>query len=117
MTELPTARPASPAEDEMSLLAQVTVLLRWRRRIIAFGMVGACLGLVAGLLSRRVYRSSATFLPQGSDVNAGAAGLALVASQFGIKMPMPGNTWGPPVYVALLHSRALLAPIATDTLV
>jgi uncharacterized protein involved in exopolysaccharide biosynthesis len=117
MTESPTDPIARSADDQMSLLAQATVLLKWRRTIIAFAVTGALLGLAFGLLKTRVYRSSATFLPQGSDLNSGAAGLALAASQFGIKVPMTGNTWGPPVYVALLRSRALLAPIAIDTLV
>jgi hypothetical protein len=57
-----------------------------------------------------------TFLPQVSE--ASSSGLAVVASQFGIRMPTAtGGGWGPPIYVELLRSRALLEPIALDSIV
>lgn len=101
--------------NEISLFALGSVILRWRRRIIALGLFGAMVALAAGLLSPRVYMSAATFIPQGSEV--GASGLALAASQFGIRLPTTGGGWGPPIYVELLHSRVLLEPIALDTIV
>lgn len=117
MSDSAADRTSRPADNEMFLLALVTVLLKWRRSIIAFGLVGASLGLAAGLLKTRVYSSGATFLPQGADANSGSAGLALAASQLGIQLPSAGTLWGPPVYVALLRSPALLAEVAADTLV
>lgn len=117
MTE-PSVDPKSvePDNDEISLFAVGSVLLRWRQTIIALGVCGLLLGLAFGLLRDRVYASGATFIPQGSE--GGASGLALAASQLGIQMPASsGATWGPPLYVELLGSQALLEPIALDTVV
>lgn len=108
--------PAYADHDEISLLALGSVLLSWRRTIIAFGFLGAIVGLAKGLTSTRVYVSTATFIPQGSD--AGASGLAMAASQFGIRIPTTsGGAWQPPVYVELLRSQTLLGRIAQDTVV
>jgi uncharacterized protein involved in exopolysaccharide biosynthesis len=103
------------AEGEVSLLALANVLLRWRRTVIGLSLGGAVLGLAIGLSSARRYVSSATFLPQTTD--AGPSGLALAASQFGLKVQGSSGAWGPPIYVELLHSRALLAPLALDTVI
>lgn len=102
--------------DEISLLALGNILLRKRRVIAVLVLVGVLLGLAAALLSRPKYRSSATFIPQESEGTASA--LAMAASQFGIRVPTSGSSgWSPAVYVELLHSRALLEPIALDTVI
>jgi uncharacterized protein involved in exopolysaccharide biosynthesis len=115
MTDASDGSAPTSRDDEVSFLALGSVLLRWRRTIIALGLFGAVLGLASGLLSRRVYVSTATFIPQGSD--GGASGLVLAASQLGIRVPSSSGAWGPPVYVELLTSQALLEPIALDTVV
>jgi uncharacterized protein involved in exopolysaccharide biosynthesis len=97
------------------LLVLANVLLRWRRRILALAFLGAAFGLASALLKPRVYRATATFLPGGSQADGGS-GLAAAASQFGIHVPADGGSWGPPVYVKILGSSALLEPIALDTL-
>jgi uncharacterized protein involved in exopolysaccharide biosynthesis len=107
--------PGSRDVGEISLLSLGSVLLRWRRTVIALGLLGALAGLGRGLLSTRVYVSSATFLPQGAE--GSASGLALAASQLGIRVPTSGGGWGPPVYVELLRSRALLGRIVLDSVV
>ena len=101
--------------DDVSLLALGSVLLLWRRTIIVLGLFGALGGLAAGLTSKRVYSSGATFIPQVSEVGA-TSELALAASQFGIRVPTSGGTWGPSIYVELLNSPVLLEPIAQDTI-
>jgi uncharacterized protein involved in exopolysaccharide biosynthesis len=101
--------------DERSMLALASFLLRWRRTIIAFALGGLLIGLATALLARRVYMSSATFIPEASEGRV--SGLALAASQFGISIPGSGNGWGPPIYVELLRSRALLEAIASDSVV
>jgi uncharacterized protein involved in exopolysaccharide biosynthesis len=102
-------------DDEISLFGLASVLFRWRWTIVALGLGGAALGIAVGLTSTRMYVSSATFIPQGSEgVNSG---LALAASQFGIRVPSTGAAWGPPVYLELLSSPALLEPVALDTVV
>jgi len=78
--------------------------------------IGGVVGLLSGLLQSRTYRSTATFIPQSNDLGAAGAGLALAASQFGVKLPQLGSEWGPQVYVALLRSHAMLAELAQDTL-
>ncbi|PYP18466.1 MAG: hypothetical protein DMD54_05125 [Gemmatimonadetes bacterium] len=110
----PDPMPVLKEDSEISVLALVSVLLRWRRTIVVLVLASGAAGLATGLLTTRVYRSSATFLPQVSE--GSASGLALVASQFGIRVPSGGG-WGPAVYVELLRSRALLDPIAQDTVV
>lgn len=107
--------PAHQAGDEMSLWGLGSALLRWRRTIVTLGLIGSAIGVATGLLATRVYTSSAKFLPQVSE--ASSSGLALVASQFGVRVPTGGGGWGPPVYVEILGSRALLEPIAMDTFV
>ncbi len=106
---------ATPEDDRVSLVSLANIVLRWRRTIVALGLIGAVWGGVMGLTSTRMYQSSATFIPQGSEGSA-SGGLAL-AAQLGIRVPAAGGSWAPPVYVALLQSRALLQPVAHDTVI
>ncbi len=118
MTAPSSDRKPVHGDDQVSLEAWGSVVLRWRRTILALGLSGAALGLAIGLLSRRVYVSGASFIPESSETGmsgAGISGLALAASQFGIRVPTGGSAWGPPVYVELLRSQALLEPLALDT--
>jgi capsule polysaccharide export protein KpsE/RkpR len=112
MTEAPRV-PLYRDDDEISLWALASVLLRRRRLIIALALFGAALGLTLGLTSTRLYTSTAVFIPQGSD--ASPSGLAAAANQLGIRVATSGVAWGPPLYVELLRSRSLLEPIALDT--
>lgn len=109
----PAAAPATAPADEarISVFAFAIVLLRWWKVIVGLGIAGAILGLTLGLTSARVYKSEATFIPQGAETGT-AAGLA---AQFGLRTPTSASVWGPPVYVELLQSHALLEPIAKDT--
>ena len=102
--------------EEPSVLALANVVVRRRRLITTLGLLGAALGLTLGLTSTRVYQSNATFIAQGPDANA-SSGLAFAASQFGVRIPTTSGAWGPPIYVELLQSRALLEPIALDTFI
>jgi uncharacterized protein involved in exopolysaccharide biosynthesis len=112
MTE-PSVRPSSPSDD-ISLLSVGTILLRRRRMIVSLGMAAAILAVIIGLSSTRLYVSSVTIVPQSSE-GGSPSGLALAASQLGIRVPGSGGTWGPPVYVELLRSWDLLEPLARDT--
>jgi uncharacterized protein involved in exopolysaccharide biosynthesis len=113
MTELSLDRKPIDDSEEISLLALGTVLLRSRRTVVVLGVLGAVAGLAAGLLRTRVYTSTAMFLPQVSET--GTSGFAAAAGQLGIRVPNGGGSWGPAVYVELLHSRGLLEPIALDS--
>ena len=99
-------------DDEISLLALASVLLRWRKVIAMLAITGGILGVAKGLTATRVYQSTAIFLPQESS----ESGLAAAAGQFGIRVPATG-AWGPLLYVQMLRSRVLLEPLANDTLV
>src|SRR2546425_752421 len=115
MTERSNApQPVPQAEEEFSFLAVGTVLLRHRRLIVALAILGAAVGMATGLLATRMYMANAVFIPQGSQ--EGASGLALVASQFGIRLPTSSSAWGPAVYVELLRSRTLLESLALDSI-
>lgn len=103
-----------PADEvEISLLGLASILLRWRRTIVALGLIGGVVGLARGLSSRRVYTSDAVFMPQGAE--ASPSGLALAASQLGVRVPQ--SSWGASMYIELLKSYALLAPVSLDTVV
>jgi uncharacterized protein involved in exopolysaccharide biosynthesis len=105
--------PAYSQDDESALLESANTLLRWRRSIVILGVLGAAAGLAWGLTSPRLYKSTATFIPQGSEASGGA--VALAASQFGIRLPAGTDVWGRPLYVWLLRSPGLLEPLARDT--
>jgi uncharacterized protein involved in exopolysaccharide biosynthesis len=79
-----------------------------------FAVFGAVAGLGLAVAGKPVYMSSATFIPQGTE--SGMSGLALAASQFGIRVPSTGTPWTAPVYAELLKSRVLLERIAVDTI-
>jgi uncharacterized protein involved in exopolysaccharide biosynthesis len=115
MTDLSLDRETPYEDQEVSLLAFASVFLRWRRLILALVALGAGIGLLSALLTSRVYTSGAVFFPQISE--GSVSGLAAAASQFGLRLPTTGGAWGPPVYVELLKSRALLEPIARDSVV
>lgn len=105
---------ATGPPDGFTLLGTVNLFLRRRWLISGCAAAGAVIGLLAGLLSTRMYVSEVLFLPQSNDSNL--SGLALAATQIGVRLPTStGAGWGPPVYVELLQSSALLEPIALDT--
>jgi uncharacterized protein involved in exopolysaccharide biosynthesis len=105
-----------PEEDEFSLLALGSALLRGRRTIVRLGLAGGLVGVAIGLLSPKVFRSSATFIPQPGEPTSGSGLAALAASQFGIRVSTGGGgVWSSSMYVEVLKSRALLDPVARDS--
>src|SRR5882672_4840353 len=99
MTESSVGSGSMNRDDEMTIFDIASVLLRWRRTIVITGIVGMGAGVAAGLLTTRVYVSSATFLPQAVDGGAASGGLAAAASQFGLRLPTTsGSGWSPAVY-------------------
>ena len=105
-----------PEEDEFSLLALGSALLLGRRTIVGLGLAGGLLGVAIGLLSPKVFRSSATFIPQPGEPTSGSGLAALAASQFGIRVSTGGGgIWSSSMYVEVLKSRALLDPVARDS--
>jgi uncharacterized protein involved in exopolysaccharide biosynthesis len=111
------ASPSQPAAigEELSLLALGSVILRWRRIIVGMAVAGMLIGAARGMLSPRLFVSSARFLPQGAENQQSE--LAAAASRFGIRVPSTGGSWTPAMYVELLRSPTLLEPILGDTIV
>lgn len=103
------------APDAFSLLAIVNAALRRRRLVQLLGLLGLVVGLLVGLLPPRQYRSTAVFQPQTGDQRVNS--LALMASRFGLEAPAGEGDWSAPVYVELLRMRALLEPLARDTVI
>src|SRR3954463_7881528 len=102
-------------DDKISVFAIATVVVRRRWQVLGLAAIGFALGLASGLSKTRVYASSATFIPEQSQ--GSTSSLAIAASQFGFTIPSAGGGWGPSMYVELLRSRALLDPIALDTVI
>lgn len=102
-------------DEDISLFAVATMLLRSRWRLARWMVAGAVLATVFALLSRPQYRAAASFIPQGYDNNR--SGIASLAGQLGVSVPtQSGNaSLSPDFYIALLGSRALLAPVVRDT--
>lgn len=102
-------------QEDPSFLWFVGVMLRERRRIITLALIGV-LAALALLLSRgRVYSTYFTFVPQENKA-ASAAGLAGLASQFGVSLGALGGDEPPPeLYVDLIMTREVLTPIVLDS--
>lgn len=105
-----TPTPQIQVDGEVSLLALAGVLIRWRWLILALALLGGVIGLVRGQTSPQLWTATAVFIPQGSEGDSPSDGLSLAASRFGINSPS-GGSWGSPMYVELLRSRALLEPL------
>lgn len=88
-------------------LAEYGYLFRkhWRR----IGMVAAgctLLALLVAFLLPRKYSAIASFVPQRSEL--ARSGLASIAAQFGVNLPMGDAGESPAFYAQLLQSRTLL---------
>lgn len=113
MTTIASDIPAPhTSDDNFSLLRLGNVLLRSRRTILAFAVVGGILGILRGFMKERTYVSSAVFVTESSKETSG---LEQAVSQLGLSAPSAG-AWGPLAYIELLRSRALLDNIANDTI-
>ena len=103
-------------DDEISLFAVATVLIRNRWRIARWTMLGGMVAFFAVFQKPRLYSASMAFAPQGAD--AGRSSLASLAGQFGLSAPAGGDyTQQPEFYVNLIPSREILLPIVRDTFV
>ena len=107
--------PRHEDDGELSLFAMGTTLLRGRWRIARWTIAGLLIALAAVITQPALYRATASFAPQGAD--PGRAGLASLASQFGVAIPASGQSMSPEYYARLLKSRSLLRTIVSDTFV
>ena len=93
----------------------LVALLRGRRLLIAFVLIGMVTGVVLALLKGTSYTATFSFIPQSTDATA-RSGLASLAGQFGISVGGLGGTPQPPqLYADLLKTRGVLTPIVRDS--
>jgi uncharacterized protein involved in exopolysaccharide biosynthesis len=100
-------------DEEVSLFAVGTVLLRNRWRILRWTLGVGAFAIVLAVLKPVQYPASASFLPQNTDANR--SGLASLAGQFGLTFPISNQALSPDFYALLVKARPLLLPIVNDT--
>lgn len=99
----------------MSVGDIVRVVRTGWRRIAAFALVGALIGVAFWAATPRRYLSAASLVPQA---RRGQAGLSGIAAQFGISLPQGGDGGlSPAVYASLLRSRELLGALVDQPIV
>jgi uncharacterized protein involved in exopolysaccharide biosynthesis len=102
-----------PAEDEISVLHLLSVLLKHRYTVLGLSFGTAFLVAVLTILGPRSYTASGTFIPQGVERPGQAQRLA---GQLGIDLGGGvAATESPQFYTELLRSREILSPILIDT--
>lgn len=99
--------------DEVSLFTLGTLLLRNRWRIARWMVIGAVLAAISVASKPKVYKASASFVPQGSDASRNV--LSGLAGQFGMTIPGAASTNSSDFYSKLLRSPALLREVVRDT--
>jgi uncharacterized protein involved in exopolysaccharide biosynthesis len=105
--------PLAPGTDEFSLYSLGTTLLRNRWRIVRWSLALGVLAALTVINKPRLYRGSASFIPQGADQTR--SNLASIAGQFGVSIPTTGQSLTPDFYVTLVKAPVLLRTIALDT--
>jgi uncharacterized protein involved in exopolysaccharide biosynthesis len=98
-----------PAEhiDRISVLELVNVLLRRRRLTLAFPVVAALVAAVISLVVKPQYTATASFVPEAESEELSLPGLAGLAAQFGVAIPLGAGASSPQFYADVLESRTL----------
>jgi len=105
----------SMTDDELSLLALATLLLRRRAMVVRWMVAGVMIAASTVIWQVPVFKASASFMPQGND--AGRSSLTGIAGQFGVQLPTANPLSAPELYTRVLNSEVLLQSIAGDTFV
>ena len=100
-----------PSDDELSLLEVASFVVRRRRLIFVWTLLGALLGVGVAFRSPPEYTTTASFLANEGD-QGGLAGVAGLAQQFGFAIPRSsGAARSPEFYRDLLQSREILSGV------
>ena len=99
-----------PPDDRLSILRVVSTLLRHRYWILGSAAALALAAALATWIQPRTYTAGASFMEQEGE--GGRSGLAAVAGQFGLDIPLGDPTASPQFYADLLTSRAVLSSLA-----
>lgn len=103
-------------DGEVSALALVNVLLRYRRFILALSLGLAAASLIYGVVRPRMWSAVGAFVPQGRSA-AAAGGLSGLAAQFGVAVPGAEPTQSSAFYQDLLRTDAVLGTLVDSGLV
>jgi uncharacterized protein involved in exopolysaccharide biosynthesis len=97
-------------EDEVSFLAIANVLLRHRRLVLGWALLGLILVVGIALLLPRHYTARSSFMPQ---TRTQAGSLTGLAAQFGFALPLTATDGGqsPAFYSDLVKSRTILGGV------
>jgi uncharacterized protein involved in exopolysaccharide biosynthesis len=100
--------PPRPSEEELSLLAMASALLRSRRAILLWALLGGALCAVVSLARHRTFTSESSFLPQAQRTPQSLSG---IAAQLGLSLPTADGSQGPAFYVDLLQTPTILGQV------
>lgn len=116
----PDSRPHSPsaaggtspdaAGPPLGMLGFLSVLLRYRRTLIACIVLSSILLVGMALAEPRTYTSTAAFMPHVSG--GSLAGLSNLAAQLGVNVGKEDPTQSPDFYAEVIKSRDLLSTLA-----
>jgi uncharacterized protein involved in exopolysaccharide biosynthesis len=107
MNALPASRPPEP----LSLIHLLTVLLRYRVSIVLIAAAAMALTVGIGLLGKRTWTSTASFIPQSRRASSNLEG---IAAQFGVAVPSGDAGQSPAFYASLVGSREVLGAIIRE---
>jgi uncharacterized protein involved in exopolysaccharide biosynthesis len=101
-------RAPARSEEELSLLAFLSAVLRARRAVLAWALAGAALSATIALARHRTFTSHSSFLPQTQRLSQSLGGLA---AQLGFNIPNLDGSQGPTFYGDLLRSKTILGQV------
>jgi uncharacterized protein involved in exopolysaccharide biosynthesis len=100
-----------PPDREISVFELLAPLVRRRRLILAFAVVGGVLAMIVLLLQRPVYTGKTSFTPENSSSTSLAsslAGLAGLANLAGVGGTSASSSVSPDFFAEVIHSREIL---------
>jgi hypothetical protein len=113
VTRNPPPDSASTGTEAYTAVAMLAMLLRHRWLVLRWALAGALVALALALARGTTWTVTTSFVLRGNEgVQSSLRGLA---GQFGLTLPGTAQGPTPRFYVELLHTHAILAPIAQDT--
>jgi uncharacterized protein involved in exopolysaccharide biosynthesis len=101
--------------DRISVLELVNVMLKRRRLTIVFPIVVAFMAAIISLVVSPRFTATATFVPEAESEELSLPGLAGLAAQFGVAIPVGGGGNTPQFYADVLKSRTLRDAVLSAT--
>jgi uncharacterized protein involved in exopolysaccharide biosynthesis len=106
--DLQRTRRPMPSEEELSILAALSAVLRARRAVLACALAGALVAVGVALARHRTFTSHSSFVPQAQRLSQGLGGLA---AQLGFNLPNLEGAQGPSFYGDLLQTKTILGEV------